>query len=100
MIDFKNVSNILVPIMFPDYTKLFYSHHNIKTLFTTVIEELNRNAQWFKANKLTLNIKKVKYTFFHKNSVKDEIPLKLTEQKIAIKIIGKKKSYKVFGGIA
>ena len=55
--------------MFGDDTNL-YSYHNIKTLFTTVNEELNRTGQWFKANKLLLNTKKIKYTFVHKNSVK------------------------------
>ena len=33
--DLPNVSNILDPIMFADDTNLFYSHHNIKVLFTT-----------------------------------------------------------------
>ena len=55
--------------MFADDTNL-YSHHNIRTPFTTVNNELNRIEQWFKANKLLLNTKKIEYTFVHKNSVK------------------------------
>ena len=53
--------------MFADYTNLFYSHHNIKELFTTVNKELQKLGDWFTSNKLSLNIKKTKYTFFHKN---------------------------------
>ena len=42
--DLKNALNILVPIMFAEDASLVYSHHNIKILFTTVNEELNRIA--------------------------------------------------------
>ena len=38
--DLNQVSNILDPIMFPDETNFFYSHHQIKTLFETVNCEL------------------------------------------------------------
>ena len=62
--DLSNVSNILDPIMFADDTNLFYSHHNIKELFTTVNKELQKLGDWFTSNKLSLNIKKTKYTFF------------------------------------
>ena len=69
--------------MFADDTNLFFSQRNISTLFLTVNNELHKIGEWFKANRLSLNIKKNKYTFFHKNSVKDNIPLKLPELKIA-----------------
>ena len=39
-----------------------------------VNEELEKVAGWFTANELSLNIKKTKHTFFHKNPVKDNIP--------------------------
>ena len=54
--------------MFADDTNLFYSHHGIKTLFSIVNEELEKLGDWFTANRLSLNIKKTKYTYFHKNS--------------------------------
>ena len=63
--------------MFTDGTILFYSHKNIKGLFYTVNSELEKISQWFKAKKLSINIKKTKFTLFHKNYFKDEIPLKL-----------------------
>ena len=40
--DLPNVSNILDPIMFADDTNFFYSHHNIKELFTTVNKKLQK----------------------------------------------------------
>ena len=73
--------------MFADDTNLFFSHHDIKTLFITVNNELSKIMQWPIANKLSLNAKKTKYTFFHKNSVKDNILLKLLFLQIANKTI-------------
>ena len=65
------MSKLLDPVMFADDTNLFFSHHDIKTAFPAVSNELSRIRQWFIANKLSLNAKKFKYTFFHKNSAKD-----------------------------
>ena len=49
--------------------------------------ELNKIAVWFKANKLSLNEGKTKYTFFHKFRQKDNIPLKLSVLAINGKVI-------------
>ena len=49
--------------------------------------ELNKIAVWFKANKLSLNEGKTKYTFFHKFRQKDNIPLKLSVLAIDGKVI-------------
>ena len=89
--DLPNVSNILDPIMFADDINLFYSHHNTKEFFTTVNKELQ------KSNKLSLNIKKTKYTFFHKNSVKESIPLKPPDLHIFNKTIERTSSIKFLG---
>ena len=52
--------------------------------FFAVNNELHKIGEWFKANRLSLNIRKIKKKFlFHKNSVKDNLPLKLPEFKIA-----------------
>ena len=56
--------------MFADHTNLFYSHHNIKTLFSTVNEELEKLGGWFTASRLSLNIKETKYTFSIKSQLK------------------------------
>ena len=98
--DLNNVSSILDPNILDSSildTNLFYSHKNIHQLFTKVNEELEKIGDWFKANKLSLNNKKTKYTFFHKNSIKDDLPLKLPDLKIANKEIERKKAIKFLG---
>ena len=90
--DLPNATNVLDPIMFADDTNLFYSLHDIKTLFSTVHKELERLGGWFTGNRLPLNVKKTKYTFFHKNSVKDNVTLKLPDINISNKSIEIKSS--------
>ena len=63
--------------MFADDANLFFSNCNIPVLFATVNSKLRKISQWFLANKLSLNVTKTKYSFFHKTSKKDDIPLKL-----------------------
>ena len=90
--DLNKASDVLEPIMFADDTNLFYSHQNIKTLFGTVNCELEKICEWFRANKLTLNVRKTNYTLFHKNSTKDKLPLKMPEsiikRKSLVKFLG------------
>ena len=38
---------------------------------------MEKITQWFKANKLSTNIKKTKFTLFHNFFIKDDIPVKL-----------------------
>ena len=83
--------------MFADDTNFFYSHKNIKGLFYTVNSELEKISQWFKANKLSINIKKIKFTLFHENSFNDEIPLKLPALMIGNNNIERKSSITVLG---
>ena len=80
--DLQYASNLLDPIMFADDTNLFYAEENIKTLFDTVNIELQKISQWFISNKLSLNVTKTKYSFFHKPSKKDNIPLVLPKLSI------------------
>ena len=70
--DLYMASNVIKPIMFADDTNLFFSHKNIKELFKTMNQELIKIQQWFNANKLSLTIKKIKYSFFQ-----DKIPFQL-----------------------
>ena len=72
-----NASKILDPIMFADDTNLFFSNCNIPVFFATVNSDLSKIRQWLLANELSLNVTKTKYSFFHKTSKKDDIPLKL-----------------------
>ena len=60
--------------MFADDTHLFISDSNIGNLFETMNEELRKVANWFKANKLSLNISKTKYSLFHSTRKRKDIP--------------------------
>ena len=83
--------------MFANDTNLFYSHKIIDQPFAKVNEQLEKIGDWFKANKLSLNNKRTKYTLFHKNSIKDDLPLKLPDLKIANNQIERKKAIKFLG---
>ena len=63
--DLPNSSKILNFTMFADDTNLYFSHKNIKTLFTSVNRELTNIQEWFNANKLSLNIKKCHYDYLN-----------------------------------
>ena len=91
-----NASNILY-FVFANNTNLFYSNQDTKTPFSTVNEELERLGDWFAANRLPLNIKKTKYIFFFKNSVKDNILLRLSDLQISNNSIERKSSINFFG---
>ena len=80
--DLYKASNLIKPIMFADDTNLFYSARCIKQLFSTMNHELTYFQTWFNANKLSLNVTKTKYSFFHPLSRADQIPLRLPELKI------------------
>ena len=70
--------------MYADGTNLFYSNNDIEILFSTVNMESEKISEWFKADKLSLNIKKTNYTLF---SAKDDLPLKLPGLKIVNSIL-------------
>ena len=67
-----------------------------KRSFSTVNSELECINQWFKVNKLFLNIEKTKYTLFHKTSAKNEIS-GIPDLKIGSKSIKKTSSIKFLG---
>ena len=72
--DLPNASPVLDAMMYADDTNLFYSNNGIESLFSTVNMKLEQISEWFKANKLSLNIKNTNYTLFHKNSAKYDLP--------------------------
>ena len=61
--DLPNATN-LFSILFADDTTLQLSSSNIVSLYEQTNKELDKLADWFKANKLTLNISKTKYMIF------------------------------------
>ena len=90
-------SDLLDPIMFADDTNLFYSNKDINTAFLKVNDELQKINEWFISNKLSLNVKKNKYSFFHKPSKKDDIPLVLPKLNINNSEIARTESIKFLG---
>ena len=65
-----------------EFPREFYADQNIRTFFDTVNIELQKISQWFISNRLSLNVTKTKYSFFHKPSKKDNIPLVLLKLRI------------------
>ena len=83
--------------MYADNTNLFYSNNDIEILFSTVNMELEKVSEWFKANKLSLDIKNTNYTLFHKNSTKDDLLLKLPNFKTVNSVLKRQTSFKFLG---
>ena len=68
--DLCKSSELLKTIMFADDTNLFFSGKDINLLFKSVNRELEHINEWFKANKLSLNIKRQIIYFFTQNEKK------------------------------
>ncbi|XP_065671724.1 uncharacterized protein LOC136089600 [Hydra vulgaris] len=66
----------LITIMFADDTNLFMSHKSI-TLFSCLNIELIKISDWFKTNKLSLNIDKTKWVLFHPLIKKHKLPINM-----------------------
>src|ERR1043165_4798785 len=72
-----NVSSKLYFILFADDTNVFDSHSSLETLFQIVNNELSLAANWFCANKLTLNLDKTNYILFrsHRKQCPSQYPI-------------------------
>ena len=55
----------IMPLLFADDTNLFASGTDLKSLQACVNKDLSAIAEWLKANKLSLNVKKTHYMIFH-----------------------------------
>ena len=65
--------------MFADDTNLFLSDQNISESFQQMNKELQSVLTWFKANKLSINIDKTKWTVFYPTSKKRFMSTKFQE---------------------
>ncbi len=65
--DFVNSSRVLHKIIFADDTNLFMAHNNTHELQDLLNKELLSVHNWFKANRLSLNLGKTNYMIFHSN---------------------------------
>ena len=68
--------------MFADDTNLFCANKKIKPLFLKANLELRKISEWFRANKLSLNEDKTRFTLFHRPQDIDNLPLLLPALKI------------------
>ena len=83
--------------MFSDDTNLYFEHKNVSVFFSTVNTELQNINEWFISNKLSLNVKKTKFSFFHKASRRDDLPLVLPKLYINNQVIKRQPSIKFLG---
>ena len=67
--DLATSSELLFTLLFADDTTLQISSSNIYELYNKANRELKIISEWFKANKLTLNISKTKYILFRKSNM-------------------------------
>ena len=66
--DLPNSLNFSKCILFADDTTIFYSSHHLDTLYTNISHDLSSLSEWFKANKLSLNISKTNYILIKNNN--------------------------------
>ena len=83
--DLNKVSTVVELILFPDDTNLFMSHKDPVYLAASLNNsELNKLSAWFKANKLSLNLKKTNFMLFKPRQKKYHFPMQMSvnEQRI------------------
>ena len=90
----SNSTKVIDPVFFADNTNLFCSDNNVRTLFKTTNQGLNQINDWFLANKLSLNVGKIKYLLFHKLADQENIPLKLPSLQLNGNIIERENCFK------
>ena len=100
--DLPNASNFF-SLLYADDTTLQKTSNDLNVLFNSANVELSKIADWFKANKLTLNISKTKYMLFRdKNQIVDFTNLALTIDNEKVDRIGSgcsEESFKFVGMI-
>ena len=71
--DLANISQNLFSLLFADETTFQISSNNLKDLLKLANLELEKASDWFKENKLTLNVSKTKYILFQKKNDTNDI---------------------------
>ena len=83
--------------MFADNTNLFCSNKEIKPLFLKANLKLRKISEWSRANKLSSNKDKTRFTIFHRSQDRDNLPLPLPALKIDDYEIKRSSSIKFLG---
>ncbi len=93
--DIENCSDILSFVLYADDTNAFVSNSCLKTLSSTVQNEMNKVVKWLNANKLSINASKTKFVIFrskNKSLSNTAITIKinhdLVEQAPSVKFLG------------
>ena len=71
-----------ISLVFADDTTLLHSHKNLRYLKWTVEDDLNRLMDWFKANKLTLNLDKTVRVLLSSQPKTQELTLEIGTNKL------------------
>ena len=95
--DLPSASNLLNTIMFADNTNLSLEHKDISAPFSTVNRELQDINECLISNKLSLNVKKTKFSIFHNASRRDDLQLVLPKLFINNQVIKRQSSIKFLG---
>ena len=64
-------------LLIADDTNLFFSDFEFPTLMDLINSEMLKLSDWFKANKLSLNIQKSNYMIFKPRQRRDELTLNI-----------------------
>ena len=69
-------------LLFADDTTLYKSHRNLNYLTWCIEEDMNKLSEWFRTNKLTLNLDKTVCILFQKSHETKQIEINIGSQKI------------------
>ena len=92
--DLPNSINNANTILFADDTTVYYANKSIAALYEIMSQELSCLSDWFRANKLSLNVSKTNYILFSNTDSKLSY---LPEITLANQVISKAESVKFLG---
>ena len=72
-------------ILFADDTNVFYSHNDSSIVTRVLKAEIDKLSEWFKANKLSLNLDKTKYMLFKSKQKKKSLNINMVINNCEIK---------------
>jgi ribonuclease P/MRP protein subunit RPP40 len=90
--DLPNAITKAKSILFADDTTVYAASASLPGLFNDVNSDLNALVDWFRANKLSLNVAKTNYVLFSRNTVTTHLEIKIgdisVERKHHTKFLG------------
>ena len=83
MNDITNTTKLLKLILYADDTNIFLSHPDLNSLYRTMNTELTHITDWFRANKLSLNVSKTNYMLFSSKTPNHHNNISIDNNKIS-----------------